>query len=93
MNRKLIIHLFIFGLVILLIGMSFLPVIDSKIINEVEKYKNDNQQIFKITFKESSEIVTVEKKNSNIDIGELYRSFKALNLFSGNKISAGIIFI
>ena len=53
---------------------SFLPVIDSKIINKDKKYRNNKQQIFKINFQGSSEFVIVEKENSNIDIGELYQS-------------------
>jgi len=78
LNKKLIKNVFIFGLITVLIGGSFLPVINGKTINKVEEYSIDKQQIFQITFQEFSEVVVVEKKNGNIDVEELHQSSKYL---------------
>jgi len=72
-------HIFIFGLVTVLIGGSFLPVINAEIINNSKEYGNDKQQIIQITFQDVSEIIIVEKKNGDINVEELYQSSKYLS--------------
>ena len=78
MNKKYIKHILIFGLITVLIGCSFLPMINGEIISSVREFEDGKQQIFQITFQDASKIVMVEKKNIYIDVEEFYESSKYL---------------
>ena len=78
LNIKLVKQIFILGLIILLIGGSFLPVINGKIINKVEELKQDKQLIFQITPQDACELIIVDKKDSVTNNKELYQSSKYL---------------
>jgi len=83
--------MFIFGLIIVLIGGSFLSVINGEIINNLEECKDDKQQILQITFQDVNRVFMVEQKNGDMDVEEFYISSKYLPRQSG--VSDGYIII
>ena len=91
MKKRIIKNMFIFGLIIVLIGGSFLPVINRDIINNFEECKDFKQQIFQITFQVVSKVIKVEQKNGDMDVEEFYLSSKYLPRQSG--VSDGYIII
>jgi len=75
-------NVFIFGLIVILIGGSFLPIINSKTINNGEEYENDKQLVYQITYQEVREVIEVERKNDDIDVESYYEPLKFLPINS-----------